>query len=82
LLLASNYSTQCCGKIKARLIPRSDELLPSVMPDATLEAIRLGNPCGRSLTLLHALATETKCCVHLEASRGQLLEVEVLPCPA
>jgi hypothetical protein len=49
------------------------------MADAGLEALRTGNPAGRGLPLLAALANEGAASVELDLGPRSRITVEVMP---
>ena len=61
---------------------RRDGATPTLMPDAALEEMRIGNPAARSLPLLAALARHAAETVALEHLGGKHLVVAVAPTTA
>jgi len=50
---------------------------PSVMVDAMLESLRIGNPCARALPLLAALARAQSATITLQRNAGQTMSISV-----
>ncbi len=77
LLLAPEPSTQAFARIDLRI--EAGATPPSHMQNHGLEALRAGNPTGRALPLLHALARPAAATIILEYASGNTLAVEVEP---
>ena len=78
LLLAPDAGPDAFARMEMRLEPGVPA--PSRMQDPRLEGLRAGNPTGRALPCLQALAGPSKVKVVLEYLRGSALHVEVSPC--
>jgi len=77
LLLSAQASPAAFASVDLRL--QADASAPSRMQDAGLEALRAGNPTGRGLPLLQALAGPSKALVVIEYLNGTALYAEVRP---
>jgi hypothetical protein len=77
LLLAPEPSPQAFAQIELRIEPGAT--VPSRMENPGLEALRAGNPTGRALPLLRALAGPAAATTILEYANGNALTVEVEP---
>ena len=77
LLLSAQASPAAFASVDLRL--QADASAPSRMEDAGLEALRAGNPTGRGLPLLQALAGPSKALVVIEYLNGTALYAEVRP---
>jgi len=75
LLLSGAPMDSAIARMDIRLGDGAGE---TAMPDAGLEQLRSGNPTGRALPLLAALAGSTTATVRLPYVAGRCLEVEVL----
>lgn len=80
LVLASEPSGAALADIELRLSPTSGAV--SIMPSASLEALRQGTPAARSLPLLAALACRTKSAVTLDYLADMTLALEFTPTQA
>jgi len=77
VLLSPEASPAAFASIDLRL--QADAPAPSRMQDAGLEALRTGNPTGRGLPLLQALAGPSNALVVIEYLNGTALCAEVRP---
>lgn len=77
LVLASEPSGAALAGIELRLRPRSGVV--SIMPSASLEALRQSTPAARSLPLLAALACRTKAAVTLNYLADMTLALDFTP---
>lgn len=77
LVLASEPSGAALAGIELRLRPRSGAA--SIMPSASLEALRQSTPAARSLPLLVALACRTKTAITLDYLADMTLALDFTP---
>jgi hypothetical protein len=75
LLLAPERTREAFGSIELGIEPRASA--PTRMEQPGLEALRAGNPTGRALPLLRALAAPAATTILLEYLSGSTLTVEV-----
>jgi hypothetical protein len=80
LLLSAQASPAAFASIDLRLQTDAPAREPSKMQDAGLEALRTGNPTGRGLPLLQALAGPSNALVTIEYLNGAVLCAEVRRC--
>jgi hypothetical protein len=78
LLLSAQASPAAFASIDLQL--QADAREPSKMQDTGLEALRTGNPTGRGLPLLQALAGPSDALVAIEYLNGAVLCAEVRRC--
>jgi hypothetical protein len=77
LLLAPEPSREAVARIELQI--EAGAAAPSVMQNRELETLRAGNPTGRALPLLRALAEPAATTILLEYLSGNTLKVEVKP---
>ncbi len=78
-LVLAPSSDRALVKLRARLEERSRNE-PTRLDDASLEALRVGNPSGRALPLLTAVAKGAEQTVKLNLLDDQQLVLEIIPC--
>jgi hypothetical protein len=77
LILTPERTERTIAKLEVTLRQGAGE--PTRMADAGLEALRTGNPAGRGLPLLAALANEGAASVELDLGPRSRITVEVMP---
>jgi hypothetical protein len=77
LLLAPQQSAQALARIDLSI--QAGATPPTRMHNRELEALRTGNPTGRALPLLRALAGPTAATITLEYANGNSLRLETAP---
>jgi hypothetical protein len=77
LLLAPHATSASFARIDVQTGP--DAQVPTRMQDPALEALRSGNPAGRALPVLRALAQPSATALVLEYLRGTTMIVTVSP---
>jgi hypothetical protein len=78
LLLSPHATSATFARLEVQIQP--DARLPTRMQDPALEALRSGNPAGRALPVLGALAEPSAAALVLEYLRGMTVTVAVSPC--
>ncbi len=78
LLLAPRANSTCFARLDVQTEPGTR--VPTRMQDSALEALRSGNPTGRALPVLGALAQPSAAALVLEYLRGRTVTVAVSPC--
>jgi hypothetical protein len=77
LLLAPKAGTEAFARINLQV--KAGIAAPVGMQNQGLEKLRAGNPTGRALPVLQALAGRSACTVELEYVGGNTLIVEIAP---
>lgn len=78
LLLAPEATSHSFARIRVQTEP--DARAPTRMDDRALEALRIGNPTGRALPVLGALACPTAATLVLDYLNGGAVTLAVSPC--
>jgi len=78
LLLAPNVTSASFARLDVQI--ETDARAPTRMQDPALEALRCGNPTGRALPLLEALAGPTAATLVLDYLNGSVVKLTLSPC--
>lgn len=78
-MVISPTSDQAIAKLELQLL-NGQAGAPTMMSDAGLEALRVGNPAARALPLLQAITAETATQLIVPGIAGEHIALEVTPC--